>query len=219
MCFQYMGGGGVSWVHWGISWVDRGDIMSRSGGYISWCMWGISWVHQGNTMNTLGGYYEYIGDIMMHVGEQVGKNLPISVENPNVLNIPWCTHDIPSMYAWYPQCTEHPPMYSWYPHMYLDIPLMYSWYPLGCIEQSPDALMISPTGIMISPTGIMISPDVLNTPWCTQEIPSMYLTHIIQGDHEREHKCWIFAHVILACWLKIWIYFILHISISRWASI
>ena len=38
------------------------------------------------------------GDIMMHVGEQVGKNLSISIENPDVLNIP--------------QCTEHPPMYS-----------------------------------------------------------------------------------------------------------
>ena len=46
-------------------------------------------------MSTLGGYYEYIGDIMMHVGdimmhvgEQVGKNLSISVENPDVVNIP-----------------------------------------------------------------------------------------------------------------------------------
>ena len=38
-------------------------------------------------MSTLGGYYEYIGD-MMHVGEQVGKNLSISVENLDVLNIP-----------------------------------------------------------------------------------------------------------------------------------
>ena len=47
-------------------------------------------------MTILGGYYEYIGDIMMHVeGGQVGKNLSISVENPDVLNIP-------SMYSWYP---------------------------------------------------------------------------------------------------------------------
>ena len=43
----------------------------------------------------IGGYHEYIGgcsvhrgDIMMHVGEEVGKNLSISIENPNVLNIP-----------------------------------------------------------------------------------------------------------------------------------
>ena len=54
----------------------------------------------------LGGYHEYIRgcsvhqeDIMMHVGEQVGKNLSISIENPNVLNIPRCTHDIPPMYS------------------------------------------------------------------------------------------------------------------------
>ena len=28
------------------------------------------------------------GDIMMHVGEQVDKSLSISIENPDVLNIP-----------------------------------------------------------------------------------------------------------------------------------
>ena len=57
----------------------------------------------------IGGYHEYIGgcsvhqgDIMMQVGEQVGKNLSISSENPDVLNIPQCTHDIPSMYSRYP---------------------------------------------------------------------------------------------------------------------
>ena len=42
------------------------------------------------------------GVIMMHVGEQVGKNLSISIENPNVLNIPRYTHDILPMYSWYP---------------------------------------------------------------------------------------------------------------------
>ena len=35
---------------------------------------------------------------MIHVGEKVGENLLISIENPNVLDIP--------------RCTEHPPMYS-----------------------------------------------------------------------------------------------------------
>ena len=46
-------------------------------------------------MSTSGGYHEYIGgcsvhwrDIMMHVGEQPVKILSISIENPNVLNIP-----------------------------------------------------------------------------------------------------------------------------------
>ena len=62
---------------------------------------GIPRVHQG-MFSTLGryheysrGYHEYIGgcsvhqgDIMMHVGEQVDKILSISIENPDVLNIP-----------------------------------------------------------------------------------------------------------------------------------
>ena len=53
-------------------------------------------------MITSGGYHEYIGgclvdpgDIMVRVGEQVDKSLSIYIENPNVLNIPRCTHDIP----------------------------------------------------------------------------------------------------------------------------
>ena len=63
-------------------------------------------------MSTSGGYHEYIGgclvhqgDIMIHVGEQVGKNLSISIKNPDVLNTlqctehPRCTHDIPPMYS------------------------------------------------------------------------------------------------------------------------
>ena len=46
-------------------------------------------------MSTSKEYHEYIGgcsvhqgDIMIDVGEQVGENLSISIENPNVLNIP-----------------------------------------------------------------------------------------------------------------------------------
>ena len=58
-------------------------------------------MHVGDTKSTsadvqyIGGYHEYSGnimstsgDIMMHVGEQVDKILSISIENPNVLNIP-----------------------------------------------------------------------------------------------------------------------------------
>ena len=88
----------------------------------------------------IGGYHEYIreyheyiggcsvhrGDIMMYVGEQVGKNLSISVENPDVLNIPRCTHDTPGVLMISPnvlmvfsRCTHDiptcPPIYSWYP--------------------------------------------------------------------------------------------------------
>ena len=66
--------------------VHRGDIM----------------MNVGDTISTSGGYHEYIGgcsvhrrDIMIHVGEQLDKILSISIENPDVLNIPQCTHDIP----------------------------------------------------------------------------------------------------------------------------
>ena len=57
-------------------------------------------------MSTSGGYHEYIrgcsvhrGDIMMHVGEQVDKSLSSSIENPDVLNILQCVHDISPTYS------------------------------------------------------------------------------------------------------------------------
>ena len=76
-----------------------GDIMSTSGGYHEY-IGGISLVHRGDIISTLGeDIISTSGDIMMHVGEQVGKNHSISIENPDVLNIPQCTHDIPPMYS------------------------------------------------------------------------------------------------------------------------
>ena len=94
----------------------------------------------------------------MHVGEQVGKNLSISIENPNVLNISSCTN-IPLMYSWYlpnvlniPRCTHDipPDVFMVFPRCTPDIPQcthdipplppMYSWY----------------------------RPDVLNIPRCTE---------------------------------------------------
>ena len=114
MCVQYIGGtmttlgvyheyiGGCS-VHWG-------DTMSTSGGfheYIGGCS-----VHWGDTMSTSGGY----------VGEQGDKILLIYIENPDVLNMPRCTHD-------------NPPHASWYPHDVLNIP-MYSWYPPDVLNTS-----------------------------------------------------------------------------------
>ena len=76
--------------------VHLGDIMSTSGD--------VQYIE--GMFSTLRGYHEYIGgysvhreDIMIHMGEQVGENLSISIENPNVLNIPRCTHDIPLMYS------------------------------------------------------------------------------------------------------------------------
>ena len=178
MCVQYIGNvqyiGGIPWVHWGISCVHRGDIMCTS------------------------------GDIMMHVWEQVGKNLSISIENPGVLNISQCTEH-PPMHLWYPpevpmisaRCTHGiPPMYSWYPptcimisHRWTEHPLM-NW-------TSPDVLMVFPRcthdipplyyGIppMYSwypPMYSWYPPDVLNTPGCTHDIPPMYswyLTYVL----------------------------------------
>ena len=69
-------------------------------------------INVGDTMSTSGdimstsGNVQYIGGIVMiHVGEQLDKILSISIENPDVLNIPQCTHDIP-------RCTyDIPPMY------------------------------------------------------------------------------------------------------------
>ena len=116
--------GDVQYIR-GIPWVHRGEIMSTSGDVQY--MWGDIMIHVGGYHDTCGG------DIMIHVGEQLDKILSISIENPDVLNIPWCTHDIPLMYSWYPPdvlmvstwCTEHPRCTH-------DIPLMYSWYPPRC---------------------------------------------------------------------------------------
>ena len=49
-------------------------------------------VHRG-MFSISEGYHD-----MIHLGEQLDKILSISIENPDVLNIP--------------QCTKHPPMYS-----------------------------------------------------------------------------------------------------------
>ena len=160
-------------------------MFSTSGDTMS--TWGISWVHQGY--------------IMMHVREQGDKAFQFILKTPmywtplGVLMIsptcimifsqctehPWSTHDIPHMhhdippmywtplmYSWYPpdvlmisprctrgipRCTEHTLMCSWYSPRCTEHPLMYLWYP-------PDVLMVPP--------------DVLNTPWCTYDIPPMY---------------------------------------------
>ena len=111
-----------------------GDIMSTSGDvqYIGGYHEYIGGYHE-----YIGGYHEYIGrcsvyqgDIMIHLGKQVGKlNLPISIENPDVLNIHRWYHGIPHMHHDSLQCTEYPQMYSRYSPMY-------SWHP-------PDALNTS----------------------------------------------------------------------------
>ena len=45
----------------------------------------------------IGGCSVYWRDIMIHVGEQLDKILSISIENPDVPNIPQCTHGSPPM--------------------------------------------------------------------------------------------------------------------------
>ena len=79
--FSTSGGGGGGG---GDTMSTLGDIMSTSKDIM---------MHVGDIMST-SGMFSTLGDVMMHVGEQVGKNLSISIENPNVLNIPRCTHDI-----------------------------------------------------------------------------------------------------------------------------
>ena len=159
-------------------------------------------------MSTSGGYHEYNGgcsvhrgDIMIHVGEQGDKSLSSYIENPDVLNISRCTHDIPHMHYDILRCTQRiPPMYLWYPPMYSWYPPMYSWYPPMYLRYPPDVLMVSPDVLMVSPDVLMVSPDVLmvspdvlmvspdvpNIPRCTEH-PSMYRTHIIQGEGHHDH--------------------------------
>ena len=128
-------------------------------------------VHRRDTMSTSGGYHEYIGgcsvhrrDIMIHVGEQLDKILSISIESSDVLNIP-------PMYSWYlpdvlmvsPDVFMVAPRCTEHPRCTHGIPPMYSWDP-------PDVLMVSP--------------------WCTEHPPpSMYWTHIIQGEIWNEFSC------------------------------
>ena len=96
-------------------------------------------MHVGDTMSIsedaqyIGGYHEYIegcsvhqGDIMMHVGEQVDKSLSISIENPGILNIRRCTHDIPPMYRTSPDVLMISPRCTHdIPRCAHDIPPMY----------------------------------------------------------------------------------------------
>ena len=68
-------------------------------------------------MSTLGGggggAFSTSGGIIMHVGEQVDKNLSISIKKPNVLNIPDVIMISPDVIMISPRCTHDiHPMYS-----------------------------------------------------------------------------------------------------------
>ena len=110
---------------------------------------GISAIHWGCSVNW--GYHEYSGggDIMINVGlRSLGKQLNL-YRNPSVLNIPLCTHDIPSLIMVSPSV------------------LMVSF---SVTMISPSVFMISSTVLntlcvlMISPVYSVISPSVLHTP-------------------------------------------------------
>ena len=56
--------------------------------------------------STPGEYHDKCG------GRSLGKQLNL-YGNSGVLNISWCTHDIPSVYSWYlPVDSGYPPVYS-----------------------------------------------------------------------------------------------------------
>ena len=152
----------------------------------------------------------------MHVEEQGDKNLSISSENPYVLNIPWCTHDIRLMYSWYP------PMYSWYPPMYSWYSPMY-WTSPECTEHTlyrvisgvllwifsiHEAYMLCQWGRSLAPVRICVP---------TKKI-SFHIHLNVQSlkDTEDTHKCWwSFSWVLLIltctddmlhgyCWSSYW---------------
>ena len=114
--------------------------MSRSGGYHEYIggyheyIGGISWVHC--------GIFSTLGDIMMHVGEQVDKNLWIYIENPSVLNFPHVLMISPTCIMLSPNVLNIPhvlmisPHASCYPPVYWTSP-MYSWYPHNVLMVSP----------------------------------------------------------------------------------
>ena len=103
---------GIPWVHQGIPWVHQG-MFSTLGGYheyiggISWVHRGVSWVHRG--MFSTSGFSIEIERILscysptcIMISLQCTEHPPhVSWYPSNVLNIPLCTHGIPSMYSWY----------------------------------------------------------------------------------------------------------------------
>ena len=86
--------------------------------------------------------------------------------NPSVLNILWCTHDIPPHSLWY-----------------LSSVLMVS----PPIMNSPAVLMISHTLIMISLRCSHGIPHCTEHPWCTHDSPSVLHT---PGVLHRQYAGW-----------------------------
>ena len=109
-----------------------------------------------------GGYHEYTGGVQYTGGyhDKCGvRSLQIQLNlygNPTVLNIPWCTHDIPPHSSWYP------PVYSWYPPTVLNTP--------QCSHDIPPVYWTSPVYSIISPWCTQwYPPGVLHTSRCTAQ--------------------------------------------------
>ena len=103
------------------------------------------------------------------------------IENPDALNIPWCTHDVPHMH--------HD-----IPHIHHDIPPMY-W-------TSPDVLMIFPNVFMVSPRcshDIPPPPPMYSWyPRCTKHLDVLHISRCTE--HTTEHTLYrvkIATHVQL----------------------
>ena len=73
-----------------------GDIMSTVGDIVSTL---------GDVQYT-GGYHEYTGGYHDKCGRRSLEKQLILYGNLSVLNIPWCTHDIPHTHHGIPQCTH-----------------------------------------------------------------------------------------------------------------
>ena len=107
--------------------------------------WGISWVHWG-VFSTSGGSYSKCG------GRLLGKQLNL-YGNPSVLNILFCSHDIP--------------------HPHHGIPPVYSWYQYtgGISWAHRKDIMINLGRSFGKQLNLYGSPSVLNTLRCTQWYP------------------------------------------------
>ena len=97
----------------------------------------------GDIMSTVGGVQYTRGCHDKCGGRSLRKQLNL-YGNPSVLNIPWCTRDIP-------------------PHSL--------WYPPSVLMVSPDVLN-TPTVLIITPTLIMVSPHCTEHPQFYAKLPT-----------------------------------------------
>ena len=128
-------------------------------------------VQQG-MFSTLGGYHDSVGKV-------IGKTIEFVDGNPSVLNIPQCTHDIPTLIMLSPQCTHgihpvywtSPTVLNVFPHTHHGIPPHSSWYsPTLIMVPPPPPLYWTPPSVLMNPPVFWTPPGVLN------DIPPVYWT-------------------------------------------